>query len=263
MKNSWYKHLNNLRPHNKVKDERGFIIFSQQRSGTHFLASLLNSHDKIRAMGECFRVGFGSDISFREFMVNHIKTRKIETWDDIYWVPWLKFMENSRSGLAADSKTGFILMYNQLQLTPPFFSRRLLSQYRIIHLHRENHLRRHVSDQINRLTGYATTKTKAKLNRISLQTDNLIEELNCSVQNVDRIRTDIKPKAHIEVCYENLIENTQTESNKIVQFLGLKPTIFSTNLKITNPFPLSEILINFYEVETKLKGSSFEKYLYS
>lgn len=169
-----------------------FVILAHQRSGTHMLASLLDSHPDLRCYDELAVIGINKR--------NLILGRK-----DIF-----KLKENE----------GFILMYSQFlrlaKKNPDFIN--CIKKAKIIHLIREN-----LDNHIRSLTkakskGSRVTKEKRKYFRkfITQRRNNVFRN---EFENVFTI-------SYEEICNDKNIK--EYENEKLLQFLGVKPYKMTT-----------------------------------
>ena len=66
---------------------------------------------------------------------------------------------------------------------------------------------------------------------------------------------------HIEVTYEDLVRSRSESLSRLLEFIGVPGEELGTNLKMTNPWPLREMLTNFDEVAALLAPTEFAEML--
>ena len=240
-----------------------YLIFSTQRSGTHYLASLLQSSRAILCLGEVFHQRNSKNNFF-----SYLKAQPSVASPDLDEVRFSEYLEfegavRDRTRLAA-SHVGPILMYNQFDRLPERFRSGLLESRRIIHLYRSNFLRTHISNLINNLPGASSHgRIPQKKTTISVPPEDILQLLLKRRQIFEERRKMLSNVDHLELRYEELSDNPVHMAQGISEFLGVHEFRPSTTLVRSNPHPIKEIVENFSELEVALKGSDFEQLLNS
>lgn len=245
---------------NKSDASKHHIIYSRQRSGTHFLASLMNSHPDVRSMGECFHVNATRNY-FQHFQ-DYVGKYKFDTWEDLFRKAWESFEADFRDDYDGVTSTGPIMMYNQTPLMPAYLSSYIMKRSKILHLVRSNLLRRHISNMINKTTDRgAHHRSTPSTERIELATGNLIDTLSRDERALNSQRRQIKRYDVFEVEYEALAANREEVMTGVFGFMGLDYSPPKTSLKRSNPASLRKILKNYDAVAKKLSGTEYEIFL--
>jgi hypothetical protein len=149
-------------------------------------------------------------------------------------------------------------MYNQLPKLPDDLAQQIVTGSPVVHLVRENVLRTHVSDFINRnRLKPAHSQEDSALSRIVLPADDLVRALTVRQQTIATFRERLAGHRHIEILYETVVANPQDEMARTFRYLGLEPRPVTTSLKRSNPQPLSDILENHDEVRDALAATPF------
>lgn len=229
-----------------------FTLLSQQRSGTHFVASLLSSHSGIRVFGEVLHEHSAN--SYQSFQRDAASgADKAEPPAD----SWNRFACH----LAARDRArrpGVIVMYNQIIQLPIEFFSCLVDSPQVIHLVRRNLLRTHVSDAINRARlKPAHTRVASALSTISLPVQDLARQLTLRGKTIAAFRARLAGCQHVEIAYEDVSLSPQEEMAKVLAFLRLVPEPLQTSFQPSNPQSLSAILTNFSEVRDTLANTEF------
>ena len=75
-----------------------------------------------------------------------------------------------------------------------------------------------------------------------------------------QINKSFKNNKKIQITYEELAKDPIKETNKIQEFLEIKPIKLSTRLKKQNKIPLSKSIKNYWELKEKFKNRRWEEY---
>ncbi len=141
---------------------------------------------------------------------------------------------------------------------------------RFIVLRRKNYLRQAVSAGVGRADKrrHIQKGEKAKVVQIELDLEHTIlssgtipllqrfEEFDQLYDDFDRLLADMDV---LRLTYEDDIEqNPLVAYEKVCHFLGIPVEPASVSLRKTNPYPLSDILLNYEEVATLLRGTEYE-----
>ncbi|XP_010437618.1 PREDICTED: uncharacterized protein LOC104721352 [Camelina sativa] len=241
---------------------RYFAILSMQRSGSGWFETLLNNHTNIGSNGEIFSV------KDRRANVSTI----FETLDKVYNLDWL----SSASKNECTSAVGFKWMLNQGLMKHheeivEYFKTRGVSA---IFLFRKNLLRRMISVLANSydrdaklLNGTHKSHThSAKEAEIlagykpMINTTLLITELKQIQDMTSKALAYFNTTRHILVYYEDVVKNL-TRLDDVQEFLKVpKRKLKSRQVKIHGG-TLSKHVQNWEEIQTTLKGTSFENFL--
>nr|XP_027192195.1 uncharacterized protein LOC101507230 isoform X2 [Cicer arietinum] len=239
-----------------------FAILTNQRSGSGWFETLLNSHINVSSNGEIFSV------AERRVNVSTI----VQTLDKIYNLDWF----NSASKNECSAAIGLKWMLNQGLMEHPkeivdYFNCRGVS---VIFLFRRNLLRRMVSTLANSYDRYAKllngthkshvhsaeeadtlSKYKPTINSKSLLAD-LKDMERSAATAIEHFNTT----RHMILYYEDLLRN-RTKLKEVLEFLGL-PVIELTSRQVKiHKGPLSEHINNWNEVAKTLKGTTYESFL--
>jgi hypothetical protein len=230
-----------------------FVILSQQRSGTHFLLSLLGSHPRVKGFGELLEPR--SSVGFYPYRNARAEQDASLLGPDKAFAVWRDYLAQLTAGLHASTCPVAIVMYNQLGTLPRPLAEHVF-RFPVVHLIRRNLLRTHLSDHINRTTDKPPhTRKESPLSRVSLPVDGLVDELRNRAAVIETHRRLLRDKRHIEVSYEALCADPETR--RITDFLGIEPLPLSTTLRRSNPHALREILANYDAVEEALRDTEF------
>ena len=232
-----------------------FAILSTQRSGTHFLSSLLQSSPQVFVAGETFhrRSKYSFNLEDHDSPDGQVTPAFAERELDRFEAA---LKSSSASAKAGADTIGIILMYNQCQRLPSAFADAMLKRWRILHLIRTNVLRTMVSDFVNQDPNVpAHSREKGADPRVALPCEGLVDKLRSRTDLIRAFRSRIASTNHIEVVYETLAGCTEEEVDRISRFLAVRDFAAKTSLQRTNPSPLRTKLTNYDEVRAALGGT--------
>lgn len=236
-----------------------FFIVSRQRSGTHFVGSLLASHPDVSMYGEVLNNG-AAKFSFYDFWGERVSQNSELIRPHHMIAAWRDFVAEKT---APTAKSGAIIMYNQLDTIPSVLARRILGASHIVHLVRQNVLRTLVSEQINRQTDKPPHQRgeDGNLTQITLSSDTLVENLRKRLSEIETFRERAKSTKCLEITYEDFTRDPNGSASKIFSFIGVDPQPVRTGYKRSNPQPLREIIINYEETRELLSKADLVHFL--
>lgn len=184
-----------------------FVILSTQRSGSTWVADILNEIDEVKVYGEQFlpekRTWDVGEVDFPRFIEyeNHgIRPLSIFRYlDDLY---------------AQVENVGFKLMYSQIQQLPETFLYLILKRVKVIHLVRTNYLDVILSTKMAEARGQfhlaSSGKSLDKL-QVHLDPEYVLERVRRQQKKVNIFRNLLKmcSISHLEVQYESLLKNPE------------------------------------------------------
>lgn len=230
------KMRNSIFGHKKYKK---FIVITRSRTGSNLLISFLNSHPNIIAKGEVFRrIGDKPSIMvWNNFFSKKLKNVKYVGFKIFYYHP-----------LDSQDKDVWNYIKNDKKI-------------KLIHLTRENMLRtvvsREIADKTNTWTNKHGRKIETKDKRISLDVEKCFEEFETTKNHENGIRDKFKRTDFLELTYEDLVKNNQDSINKVFNFLQVENRLVKSSYKKQNKESLRELIINFDDLEKKLKKSKW------
>jgi len=232
-----------------------FIIYSKQRSGTHFLGSLLNSHPSMHSLGEVLHPN-----ARRSFLpAGEPKPKSTAACEEA----WDAFVERHHQDLNRPAFLGPIIMYNHRNRLPKPLCDKLFSESKILHLVRENLLRRYISNELNKTkSGSAHSRdSEGPLRTVALQPETVVAKLKQAERELERERGFAATLDSIEMSYEALNEDKRSELSRVCEFFNVPMIEMKTQLKRTNPYPLEDIIENYNEISDRLRAAGFGNFL--
>lgn len=248
-----------------------FVILAKQRSGSTWVADLLNSHPAIRAYTELFLHGaYGQpDIGGNQGILmwsSWAARRPVPSNQKEQIRLYFEYLEThvfaAESGISA---AGCKLMYDQsisAFAIPAFLKTRNTS---IIHLIRNNHLDTILSQEGTRKRAVAHAEDGRSVTAISLtiEPESLLRRLEARYAEVQQAREYCRfmGARTIELNYEDLLTSIDN-IRPVLSFLGVKSDIeLNSSLIKLNSTSHRELIANYDDVARVLKGSPFEDLL--
>lgn len=257
-----------------------FLLISTQRSGSSFLTTLFQSHPSIVCYTELLSINqcsFGYPFFFEE---NDKKMLLLRNKNIVRFIKKIIF----RGYLDEFKAVGFKTHYDQLAY--PLFEKafRYLKKHKeikIIHLIRKNFLQTLVSNELAVVTNqYFTTNpviTEKIINSglldkqfsysvvekdlenvcISLDFEKVRNYFEETERSIELYRNAFSLHEMKEIFYEDLIQNQQQVTETLLNFLGVENKTLSSVLLKQNTRTLSDVIINYKELEEKFRGSKW------
>lgn len=246
-----------------------FVIFATQRTGSNWLMSMLDSHPAIASYDELLG-GTGSDWGrpdvefFEPYFERHSKRRDI-----LARARWLfRYLNELYSPRRGTEATGMKLMYNQLWHNPSVLIYMIRHRVRVVHLVRMNRLDILISEETAeaRQRYHAWKDDVVETPAVTLDPQRVISWLKTLELRVRIARSilTLLPIKYIEVSYEKLMAEPSLVYD-ILAFLEVdmqpgSPGLVSGFRKL-NTYKRPDLIENYAEVESALRGTRFEHFL--
>lgn len=248
-----------------------FVVLADRRTGTSLLLDTLNSHPDI----DCVKRAFGLEkriknptedhhsggyFLFRTKTIGHRVrhyTNRQESIDN--------FIEQDifaqRAHLVAP---GFRLLYGASKAYPEIGNWMLANEVKVIHLVRENLLKRLISEKTAPLHKMHHPRQGAEIKTVKIRLDptETLEKLERKAKRVEAEEATFEVLKPLRVVYEEFSANRDTEAHRVLQFLGVSTSepVGSDLVKI-NPDNIEALVENYDELCAALAGSQFERFL--
>lgn len=224
------------------RDYLRFIILSRSRTGSNLLASLLNSHPRIRTAGEIFARLLDED--------------PLERLDRAFGP------EAPRVGAR-----GFkIFYYHPLDREGSTLWDRLaaMRDVRVIHLTRRNVLRTLLSRKIAGNSDAWQALRPGPSDTDARQVEMTVDELETGFEQTRNWEQDAVHRFHahpfLQISYEELAGDPRAAVRRVFEFLGLEDCEPSTRLRQQNPENLRRLIRNYDELKGAFAGSRWQGY---
>lgn len=238
-----------------------FVLFTTQRSGSTWVASVLN--------------GFDDVVVHDELLLRRRRSTE-PRWDSEFAYP--RYVETrGRYGrlrpvsvfsylnalYASDRWVGFKLMYSDVKAYPEVLPYLLARRMRVVHLVRRNHLDVLISFAVKRDIGKAhilAAEDRPQALSIELDTTSLLGDLERLQRKhgVARRLLELGRFKHLEIAYEDLVRDPST-FRELLRFLDIPSTddVAGSNIVRTRQGTQSDVLSNYDDVRRTLAGSKF------
>lgn len=229
----------------KKEPEKKFFIFGQGRTGSTLLCSLLNSHPKIQAD--------------YEILFNPV------------WFP--EFYLKSKSQLSKEEVYGFKVKIYQLTGkqkidNPSQFIHKLIDDnWKLIYLKRNNLLRHVISFQAAKQRNiWHTSKEDTKMysDKIYINCNSLINGMQMREKYLIQEQNIVEKFDHITISYEDDLLSPKVHQktvDRICDFFEIERQMVNTELSKTVPSDLSQLIENYDELVSTLRGTKYSHFL--
>jgi LPS sulfotransferase NodH len=242
------------------QDYTKFIILGRSRSGSNFLRGLLNSHSRVIAFGEIFQndkaISWGlSGYPESEQLLAMFRTHPIHFLERELFGTFPKRIE----------AVGFKIFYYHAQNAlwqPVWEYLAAQSQLKIIHIKRDNLLKLHLSrkkailtERWVNLTGEKEPETPIILDYAECLAD--FTQTRAWEEQYDDLFAN---HAKLELCYEALAQDYQSEMQRVHQFLGVEPEVLIPETHRQSTIPLSRAIMNYAELKAKFSATTWHSF---
>lgn len=248
-----------------------FILLAARRSGTTFLLRSLDSHPDI----ECFKNVFDITRRLRYIVVDRpnspfhqYRTASPQRQLDYYFrrQGLMDQFLNHYYQKSEAKAVGIRLAYNQAAKYPEILRWAKENQVGVVHLIRKNALKRYVSQvtSVKRGLTHATDPKQIQAIQVYLSPAKLKRNLSLVAKQMTQFEAMLQGPQYLEVRYEDFTARQASETQRLLDFLGVDPHISLTAdvIKI-NSNSLADIVENYDEIRRVLSGTPYEKYLSS
>ena len=221
-----------------------FIVFTQGRTGSELLSSLLNQHEHIYMDGESL----------------------------YYKVMSPNLYIKAQMNIYANKAYGFKVKIEQLEDTqgindPHEYIMNLFKDgWKVIYLKRNDLLRQALSNLVatKRKRWHFEKEQSYRWDKVKIDPDVLIERMKKLSSDTDKECSILNDMPHLKIVYEDDLFDTvaqQETLNKIFQYLEVEPIKVLATLARTSTNKLEDTIENYTEIYEKVKNSDFSIYL--
>lgn len=263
------------------------VLLARQRSGTHFLASVLNSHPEVHCWGEILN---SREDAITRFDWNYF-AYLARTTDIVKYNPdtALEHFAGFTHWLCDRTPAPNVVIdikYNSLNHVPvgwagPASPPGILTWFieqgaRVIRLTRRNHLRHIVSEKLANANQrwHIVNDEPLRVSSVALSPEAILKRLKVAENTdayFDRVFTlypDLGPGQYLEFDYEDMVPvlNAGMASKvkaRLGEFLEVDSSLFKeqSGLRKSAPKALAELVSNYEQLADSLRGTRFERFL--
>lgn len=241
-------------------DYKRFVLLGRSRIGSNLLRSLLNAHSQAVVFGEVFQnkdeigwamEGFPTNGRTQQLFLN----QPIQLLEQKLW----------RNYPAEVTAVGFKLFYYHArdpawQAVWPYLQQD--PTLHILHLKRRNLLEVHLSRQraVRSEQWVSTDGQTAPVGPITLDYEACVADFEQSRAWEREAETFFAYHPQLEIIYEDLATNMESEMGRIQQFLGLAYQPVQPKTHKQRQRPLAESIANYDQLKAQLAGSPWASF---
>lgn len=255
-----------------------FVIISHLRSGTHLLRSLLESHPQLVCQSEVFNsddpaLPFSLDMPSRDILDQWVYRDFASSISCAGFVLQVYHPWGLRAFPGIRENPGWGDIWALLEAMPDLH---------VIHLQRENLLRRHLSHLLARKTGnwhnWVPEKAAAitHLHPLPVAVENIAgrpavtldaERLQIDFEEVEALHQEVATRfaggRYMTLTYEQLSGESDTQSARLLDFLELPPARLEAAVSRLDSRPLCESIRNFEALREEFADTRWSAFFQS
>jgi len=230
-----------------VSPVNNFVVTGPARVGTHMFLTALKQHSEIHCLGEIFL-----PIDFVQRYIPESKTTMRDILDSL---------------LSASDKHifGFAVHYNEMfqsRYTQGLIGELIERKFAVIHLTRDNLLRRFLSYKLARMTETwgDTDGNKPSTAKVALHCAEIVLDIRRTVKRAAKVRTLFGHLPYMEVSYEGMCADFSGTLKGVCEFLGasyqdLRPRTFKQENR-----SLREAIVNYDRLKWLFRLSKYRRF---
>ena len=234
---------------------RPFVVAALPRTGSYMLTTALDDHPEIRCHGEALspwrKNPAPETVSAAEFLRHDVYTDTVDVTVDVTVeakaVGFKLLHQDARQGRLRDAR-GFLRA----------------SGVSVVHLRRRNLLRQVLSFEIARATDvWILENDEPRPVDVTLVLDpnELLRRFVIAENQRRENEQDFHGCPALEVCYEDLADDFETEMARIFRFLGVPPHPVRPTTRRQERRPLHQAIRNYDTIVRALTGTPWEAFL--
>src|ERR1043166_5707184 len=244
-----------------------YMITCPARSGSTMLVHLLRSHPEICSHGEIFSPGkivglMGTYLIKHDAQPEFIDRLSAERDRDP-----IKFLYKIALDLQGKKAVGFKLKHDELMLPEYKVLREEIADdryFRIIHLRRENLLRRYLSHYIaNQVTGVRLVvrgQTMPEMQPVALDPHESQKDFETVLAREKEFAELFAQHPGFSISYEEMIAPGAEKIQSLLDFIGVSRRELTTKTRKVGCDDLRQVIANFEELRTYFAGSPYAKF---
>lgn len=238
-----------------------FILQGANRSGTHFLQSLLHDHPEVDCYWDLFWNNDVTELGFKGYKAKHPPKGLFRSAREKHAIDG--FLSHHYANHSTSKASGFLVKSERMKSSPAILRWLKANDAKVILLVRENLLSREIALALRRqkiVQGHARKPQEAT--PVSLDTTDILKRFRRSAAQLDWHRNALKQVQSMEIVYETLIAKQDDVFSQLCDFLGVERVleVKSEFFKTESEDP-AQMLLNYDEVRRALSASEFSHLL--
>lgn len=215
-----------------------FIIATQPRCGSSWLATLLDAHEQVTCHGELLAdPATFPEGGFQELLERHVFG-------------------------TSEQAVGFKLFYEQQ--VPGLVEFLIRQQTRVVFLRRDNLLRQYISLQLAFATNrWSVLRPETPTTRLAISVEAMLSWFDLVLSERTEQNIDFSQLPSVTISYERLVQNQERELGQIWDLLEVPSVRVTSPLFRQETRSIQQIVENFEEVQFALRGTDRESFLTS
>jgi len=256
------------------------IILTSGRSGSNYLTNTLNQHAQIVNYGEVLASML---ITYKLYE----KSKKYKNWSVIDYLDYIYnsktffYMAQCFSAYSHLKKKkpinfkkwrkitnigtkDFFLNYEKKNCVDFLIKNEDIA---VIHLYRENRLRRYLSNVFLKKTRIASSEKTLKVQKVKIVPTEMMASLKVldeEIENEKKILNQLKDHRLLNIRYENYFaggDSIFNHNQQVFEFLGVAPLSLKSQHKKILPQGMHDLVDNYDEFCACLSNTKYQKYL--
>lgn len=248
-----------------------FALLAHQRTGTHYLASLLRSTGAIYHYDEVLMPQFPGALGEDGLFFSYLRKRIEHNWNELLLTDHTRvdslfsgFFRNTCQAVS-EPCVGYDIKIDQLNCFPRLYGSLQNWGVRVVHLVRKNYLARIYSHyQMQKWISQGNVdihKTKLEVTPITLEVENTVTWI-CNDFGANQYVEDVFGRTkdmYLRLNYEDLVGASRDERmQELMHYLGVDDNRpWSTDTVKQNEKPLENLITNYGEIVQELKRRGF------
>lgn len=243
-----------------------FVVITTQRSGSIWLINLLDNHPNVKCSGELYK--YNDDIKYPEFSYYKFKRENVVNRVRSIIFPSLLIKKHLNYYYNHDKRkvVGFKLMLNQINRNKSIYEYIKSNNIVPIILIRKNIIHRYISNELAKKNNiWFSTDNQKEVPKVKLQIS--LEHMFHQLEILERQNNVLfSINDNLKGCliyYNDLKSSRDREMKKICDKLQIDRNIeLTSNIKkIVSKKSYSNLIVNYDEVEERMKNSKYYIYM--
>jgi len=250
-----------------AKKIKNICIITTERSGSTWLTELLSQHTRIKAFREPYRtkIKVNKEPRLQEITLNQYYRQYAEQTDGHQLLKIKKYLNQLIDQADENNIICFTVHYYHFKRYPELLFWLLFSNFRIVHLKRENSMENILSLAIRQVTKKSHNINGIELPNISVDAQKLVTSMKRHKKNkfIASLLLKCLPIHVKEISYEKILHRTNETIKELHEFAGLdkQDVNAQTNLKKVVNKDYADFITNYEELIKEMKKQKIGYYV--